>query len=328
MGKRYGQLFERIVDPDNLWTAYRRAARGKRRTVGYLQFRDEDAAHLVRLKEALAAGTYRAGVARHFKVFEPKPREIVALPFVDRVVQHALCAVIEPIFERVFLPQSFACRPGRGTHRAAIAVQSHLRTALRAGSSPWVLKTDFSKYFASVDRATLWREFARKISCDRTLALLGCFIEPDGRGLPIGNLASQLGANLYGHILDRWLVHQVGLTRFVRYMDDVVVIGHSREALALLQVQMGSFAAHEMRLGFSRWSIQPWQRGVNFCGYRIWPTHKLLRRSSVVRAKQRLRGFERSGDYVAQAQFLSAWRGHAGWADARNLMVHMGVSNA
>lgn len=325
MGVKHKHLFEQIVAPDNLWAAYRKTSLGKRGTLGYLLFRQNEAANLHHLRQAMMDGSYAPSVPRTFMVFEPKQREISALPFVDRIAQHAFCNIIEPIFDKVFMPQSYACRTGRGTHKAAIAVQSMLRQAIKAGHEPWILKTDFSKYFASIDLPTLYIEYRRKLTCKPTLALLGRFIPAQGRGLPIGNLTSQLSANLYGHIFDRWLAHQAGIARFVRYMDDVVVIGHSREAMALLQAQAESFTWQHMGLHFSRWSVQPWQRGVNFCGYRIWPTHKLLRRASVTRAKQKLRHFTKTGDHVARTKFLAAWRGHAQWADSRNLLTSLGA---
>lgn len=321
MGKKHKNLFSQVVDRDNLWCAYRKASLGKRNSLGYLEFRQNEAANIALLGEQLAAGIYRPGEPRRFMVFEPKPREISAQPFVDRVVQHALCNVVEPIFDRVFLPQSYACRKGKGTHAAARQVQSMLRKTPDA----WILKTDFSRYFASVDRAILHREICRKINCRDTLALIEAFIPPAGAGLPIGNLTSQLAANIYGHILDRWLLHVVGIRGFVRYMDDVVVIGRSGEAMRLLQVLMESYAKHAMRLRFSRWSVQPVAAGVNFCGYRIWPTHKLLRKSSVQRARRKLAGFSSSGDFVAKSQFLGAWLGHARHANTYHLLAHLGV---
>jgi len=326
MGTKHKNLFEQITAPDNLWAAYRKASLGKRQTLGYLMFRQNEAANLHYLRESLVDGSYRPGMPRTFMVYEPKQREISALPFLDRVAQHALCGIIEPIFDKIFMPQSYACRIGRGTHKAAITVQAMLRNAIRAGHDPWVLKTDFSKYFANIDRAALHTEYRRKLACRPTLALLEQFIPPRGFGLPIGSLTSQLSANLYGHIFDRWLVHQVGISRFARYMDDVVVIGYSREAMALLQAQAESFVTQHMGLHFSRWSLQPWQRGVNFCGYRIWPTHKLLRRASVARAKTKLRRFRETGDVETRDKFLVAWRGHAKWADARNLMTYIGAT--
>lgn len=325
MGMKHKNLFGKIVSTDNLYVAYHKAARGKRYTMGHMVFREHLATNIGKLASTIMDGSYQPGTPKTFMVFEPKPREISALPFVDRVAQHALCNVLEPIFDNIFLPQSYACRTGRGTHQAAIEVQSTLRRMRRLGGNPWVLKTDFSRYFASIDRALLHTEFRRKIACRRTLDMLERFIPPHGRGLPIGNLTSQLGANLYGHIFDRWLVHQVGVTRFARYMDDVVVMGYSREAMALLQVQAEAFALHTMGLRFSRWSIQSWRRGVNFCGYRIWPGHKLLRKSSITRARRKLKRFRKNGDTPARNRFLASWRGHARWADSHNLINSLGA---
>jgi retron-type reverse transcriptase len=327
MSTKHKNLFQQITDPDNLWEAYRKASLGKRNTLGYLRFRSDEGANLVLLRQALLDGSYRPGKPRVFNVYEPKKREISALPFVDRVAQHALCNIIEPIFDKVFLPQSYACRTGKGTHQAAITVQAMLRRVISAGGDPWILKTDFSKYFASIGRTLLHAEYRKKISCKPTLALLEQFVPAQGVGLLIGHLVSQLSANLFGHIFDRWFVHQIGLCQFARYMDDVVVVGHSREAMVLLQAQAQAFAQDHMGLKFSHWSVQHWQRGVNFCGYRIWPTHKLLRRSSVTRAKKKLANFEKTGDVDARLKFLASWQGHAKWADCRNLLTHLGATS-
>lgn len=321
MGKRYKHLFDRITNSDNFWEAYRKASKGKRSTVGYLAFKQDEAANLMILAEKVKAGTYSPSKSREFMVFEPKPRSISALSFSDRVVQHALCNVIEPIFDKVFLPQSFACRQGKGTHRAAVSIQSMLRRAIKQGGNPVVLKTDFSKYFASIDLAVLHGEIARKVSCKKSLRLLELFISRSGVGIPIGNLTSQLAANIYGHIVDRWLVHTVGISNFARYMDDIVVIGHSNEAMQLLQTRMEMFAISRMGLSFSHWSIQPASRGVNFVGYRIWPTHKLLRKSSVQRARRKLKILPDE----QRLRFLAAWHGHIKHADCKNLAISLGV---
>jgi retron-type reverse transcriptase len=322
MGKKHKNLLAKIVDPDNLWAAYAKASSGKRRTLGYLQFRQNEAANINRLQALLTSGEYTPGEPRLFLVYEPKPRQISALPFVDRVVQHALCNVIEPIFDKVFLPQSHACRKGKGTHRAAILVQAMLRRIPDAH----ILKTDFSKYFASIDRAVLTREIRKKISCKDTLRLIEKFIPTTGVGLPIGNLTSQLAANIYGHVVDRWLAHTVGISDFIRYMDDVVIIGRSREAMRLLQVLMQSHAKSVMGLRFSHWSVQQAVRGVNFCGYRIWATHKLLRRQSVVRANRKISKYSSQGDALALQKFIASWRGHAQWANSFNLLKRLGVN--
>ena len=325
MGKRYRNLFASIIAPDNLREAYRRTSLGKRGTMGFLRFKEDAESRLYYLRDALGRGDYRPSAPREFMVFEPKPRAISALSFEDRVVQHALCLVIEPIFDATFLPRCYACRRGYGTHVGVRAVQAELRRQLKGGDV-YFLKTDFKSYFASIDRARLWQEIERKISDRRVLELIEIFTPRDGAGLPIGNLTSQLWANVYGGIFDRWLVAQ-GALQWHRYMDDVVILGGSDwRAMVELLHRVEKFAADEMQLRLSRWMVAHHSRGINFLGYRIWATHKLLRRSSVVRARRRLRVFERHGDAAGRARFLGSWMGHASWADSRNLLTSMGLS--
>lgn len=323
MGKKHRNLFDQISDPDALWRAYRRASQGKRNGSGYLFFRQDEAANIARLSRELSDGTYRPGKPAVFTVYEPKRRLISALPFRDRVVQHALVAVIEPVFERVFLPQSFACRAGKGTHQGAKAAQAIMRRMDQGDGAAWYLKIDFASYFASIDRATLHREVRRKVSCRKTLALLELFHPVEGVGVPIGNLTSQLCANIYGHILDRFLVHTMRQGRFLRYMDDTVIFAHSRQYLELLYYRIKWFIEAEMRMAFSHWLIAPITRGLNFLGYRIWPSHKLLRPASVARAKKKIGRYRKHGCAGQLARFLASWRGHAQWANTHNLLQRL-----
>lgn len=326
MGKKHKNLFDRITSQQNLYTAYEKAARGKRYSYGHLQFKENIGANLASLRQALSSGSYQPGLPNKFFVYEPKKREITAMPFVDRVAQHALCNVIEPIFDTTFLPQSHACRKGKGTHSAAVGVQALLRQMAAKGESLWVLKTDFARYFYSIRHDVLHKEIRRKISCWKTLELIKKMIPPSGVGLPIGNLTSQLAANIYGHIVDRWLVHVVGITRFCRYMDDIVIIGHSREALDVLRMGLEWFAESRMGLRFSKWSIQPAIRGINFVGYRIWSGYKLLRKDSVLRAKRKIKRYTKHGETSRLGAFLASWRGHAKWADSHNLLTKLGAT--
>jgi len=190
------------------------------------------------------------------------------------------------------------------------------------------LKIDFLKYYASIDRAVLHREIRRKISCAATLQLIETISPTTGRGLPIGNLTSQLWANLYGHQLDRFLVHECGVHMATRYMDDTVIFSNDSEELRSLKARLDQFVPEVMGLSFSKWSIQPITRGVNFLGYRIWTTHRLLRRDSVKRARRKLRHLRSVGDTAAIARFVPAWTGHARWANSANLMRSMGLEGS
>lgn len=185
----------------------------------------------------------------------------------------------------------------------------------------WYLKTDFRKYFESVNKPLLRKEYKRKISCPPTMRLLDRSLLSQPGGLQIGRLSSQLSANLYAHQLDRWLVHDVRFTRFFRYMDDVVFVAHSKEALKLLFMRLKSFISSRMKLELSHWHIQPALRGINFVGYRIWDTHKLLRKGSVTLAKRKMRKLPSH----KRELFTASWLGHAAHADTHNLLVRMGL---
>ena len=325
MARKFRNLIDQVTADANMLAAYRRTARGRRLTAGHLDFKEFSALNLARLSATMRDGTYRQGDAKMFEIFDPKRRQITALPFRDRVAQHALCAVIEPIFDATLLPRSYACRKGRGTHAGAVAVQAELRRLTRDGAKVFVLKTDFSRYFASIERGVLWRLIEAKISCRATLRLIEQMIPRSGIGLPIGSLVSQIFANVYAGALDRHLQQALGERHWHRYMDDLVVFGPSIEHLRRLRAEIETFSRDNLGLRFSKWSIQPISRGVNFLGYRIWPTHKLLRRDSVQRARRKIAHYRAAGDHERLSQFLASWTGHASWADTRNLLESLAI---
>lgn len=323
MTKRFRNLIDQVVTPANMQEAYRLVARGKRGSGGYLDFKEYDGLNLAVLADDMATGRYRAGQPSQFFVYDPKKRLISALPFRDRVAQQALCLVVGPIFERALLPRTFASRPGKGTHAGIRALQSDLRRLARGGPV-YFLKTDFAQYFASISRDRLWQLIEAKISCTGTIRILEAMIPRSGKGLPIGSLTSQIFANVYsGATLDRHLQQTLGERLWYRYMDDIVVLGTSSERLRFVKASIEAFARDDLGLTFSKWQIAPACRGINFLGYRIWDSHKLLRKDSVKRAKRVIAACRRHGDAERLAKFLPAWLGHASHADSRNLLTHL-----
>lgn len=322
MGRKYKHLFDQITTEENLRLAFAKAAMGKRASFGYLVFREKAETNLARIQSELITGTWQPKPLREFTVFEPKPRLISAPAFADRVVHHALINVIDPIYDATFLPWTFACRQGKGTHGGVVWIQAQLR---RHGYTHF-LKTDFKSYFASIDRAVLHQEYRRKVTCPRTRWLMEQITPATGTGLPIGALTSQLGANVYGNIADQWLHHQAKVP-FARYMDDIVVLGHDPAQLRDVKAGIEQVAAERMGLRLSRWQVAPISRGINFLGYRIWPTHKLLRRSSVTRAKRKIRTYAQHGDTDALRAFLSSWGGHASLADTHHLSAWLAAQH-
>jgi hypothetical protein len=251
-------------------------------------------------------------------------RLISALPFRDRIVQHAINNIIEPIFDRSLLPYTFACRPGMGAHKGVVYIQAHLRK----GRATHCIKTDFSKYFSSIHRPTLYGLVDAKVSCGRTGDLLRRIVPDKGTGLHIGSLSSQLWANTYGALADRFIHDHLRPMAWARYMDDIVLLDDDSAKLRAMKDQLEEFSSDRMRLRFSKWSVQPVGRGVNFLGYRIWPRHKLVRKDSIRRAKRKLAMMRKHNEAEAEERFLAAWRGHIAWADSHNLQKSMRIIDA
>jgi len=336
MAQTYTNLFEQIYDFERLHAAYRRARLGKRDRMAVLRFEQNLEGELIQLQNELIWDEYRTGRYHRFCIYEPKPREVAALPFRDRVLQHSLVAAIEPIWERRFIADSYACRPGRGMHRGADRAQAMMRRVLREHGQVYALKADISKYFASIDHGVLRQLLRRHIACPRTLVLCDQIIAstaaPDDlapRGLPIGNLTSQLWANVYLHELDRFAKHELRLKHYVRYMDDFVVLHHDKAALHAIRAQIEAFLWGQLRLRTNaKTQIFPVSsgrgRGLDFLGYHIWPTHRRLRRASIRRIVRSLKRAQRL--YAAGAieiehvgRSVASWVAHARGADTYRL---------
>jgi hypothetical protein len=299
--------------------AYQRTCNGKRKSFGYLEFKEYAQANIKLIKQELLDGSYKIGNYKQFIVYEPKPRVISALDFKDRLVQHAVCNVIAPIFDATLLHNTFACRDNKGTHAGVKYIQSELRNP----GATYYLKTDYSKFFPSVDRNVLHELIRRKVSCKKTLAVLSEIIPEDGKGIPIGSLTSQLFANVYGGKIDRYIHHELGHRRWARYMDDIVILGDDIDSLKDDFYKIQEYSKTNMGMGISKWSCASVNRGINFLGYRIWESHKLLRKDSVTRAKRKVKRYLRKDDKTDLIKFLASWYGHARWADTNNLYTWM-----
>jgi retron-type reverse transcriptase len=288
----HAHLYDQIADFDNLMAAYLAARRGKRyrREVALFSINLEE--NLLNIHNHLVWGSWRPGRAREFRVHEPKLRDIQAPPFADRIVHHALVRVVEPLFERRFIHHSYACRAGKGSQRACRAVQQMIRAAQRESTKPYLIKADIKSYFASIDHDVLFAAIRRVISCPRTLALWRAIARgyghADGLGLPVGALTSQLSANVLLDQLDHHMIDHCGVGRYVRYMDDTVIVLPTKQAAHATLVALEDEVT---RLGLRlnpKTCILPAPCGVDFCGYRTWATHRLPRKRNIKRARKLL----------------------------------------
>jgi len=338
--KRYGNLYGSICSFENLWRAAREARRGKRKRPDVLHFWHELEGRLVHLRDELAEQSYTPGAYRSFYIHDPKKRLISAAPFRDRIVHHALCRVIEPLFERGFIHASYANRPGKGTHTAL----DHCTLALRRYR--YVLKCDIEKYFPSIDHALLFERIARKIKCRDTLALIERIIAasnaqeyvvhyfpgddlftPHERriGIPIGNLTSQFFANIYLDGFDHYVTEQLGGHAYIRFMDDFLLFSDStrelREALAAMDAYLAKL---RLALHPRKCQIYAARSGVPFLGWLVFPDHRRLRRKTGVRFQRRLRALQEEYAHGerelkdVKASIMS-WLGHLKHGDARGL---------
>jgi len=332
--KRHKQLFSHVASFDALHAAYMKARRGKRYTPEALAFTAHLEDRLLELRNELLKGEYHTGQYQRFVVCEPKERLVAALPFRDRVVHHALCGVIEPIFERQFIADSYACRVGKGTHKAVDKLQYFLRAIRNLyGDAVWFLKADIAKCFPSIDHDILRSIITRSIGCKKTLKLIGEIIDSWehglGRGIPIGNLTSQLFANIYLNQIDQFVKHELKTRYYLRYMDDFVMLSGSKRQLHEWKKRIAEFTDSRLTLRLnSKTNVMPVAQGVNFCGYRTWWSHRLLRNASARRMRRKLKAFEWKYaadeiDFQRVNASVQSWLGHARHANTYKLRKKM-----
>jgi hypothetical protein len=341
-----GEMFDAIVSWDNLLLAVHDAALGKRRRPAAASFERAFADNLLALQSELRSRTYRPGTYTSFVIHEPKRRKISAAPFRDRVVHHALCNLIEPIFEQRFHPNSFANRVGKGTHAAVNQMQQYARRYR------YCLRADVVEHFPSLDHAVLRAEIERVIKDSDVLWLVDVIIksgegilageytpvyfEGDDlfainrpRGLPIGNLTSQFWSNVYLNPFDWFVARELRCRAYLRYVDDVALFSDDKHELCewkdAIVTRMARFrlTLHEREA-----QSMPAHAGIPWLGWVVYPTHKRLKRRNAVAFTRRLaRNIDlyRAGD-ISFAELdagVQGWIAHVDFGDTWGLRRHI-----
>lgn len=286
--KRIGNLYESVVSAESLWAGFLGAKKSKGGRRGCFKFEKSLGRELNSLQEELAAGTYKPRPYFKFVVHEPKTRDIYAPSFRDCVVQYAIYLRVMPIFDKTFIDQSFACRAGLGTHKAAEYAQDALR---RAGPNTYTLQLDIKKFFYSIDRPTLKKLLERKVKDEKLVGLMMLFADyPEPTGIPIGNLLSQMFALIYMNPLDHY-AKRVLKPRggYCRYVDDFLLFGLTRAEALDYREKLTRFVNNELKLTLSRSTIANTKRGVNFCGYRTWRSARFIRKHSLYKTRKAVR---------------------------------------
>ena len=328
--KRLNHLWAQIVTFDNLLLAYQKAQRGKSRKNSVAQFTLNLESELFTLQRQLIEGSYQPGGYRLFTIYERKPRIIAAAPFRDRVVHHALMNIIEPPLDKQFIYDSYACRRGKGVHKAIDRYQSW------AKRYRYALKMDIQQYFPSIDHLLLKDKIRHRIKDVNVLNLMDKIIEtapqmaldlPTERrtGLPIGNLTSQFLANLYLDDFDHHMKEQLKIHPYLRYVDDFIVLDDNKNRLHKLRAQIQEYLAHNhLRLHPRKRHIAPTRQGLDVLGYLVFPHHRCLRNDNGHRFFRKLRGFAKAYaagkiDWKDFNPSVQSWIGHAKHADTYGL---------
>ncbi|WP_094228864.1 RNA-directed DNA polymerase [Methanolobus psychrotolerans] len=288
--KRYGNLYPEITSFDNLHAAAKTAIKGKKDRARVSQFYFNMETELLCLQEELLNRTYAPRPLRRFQIREPKLREIAASDIRDRVVHHALCRIIEPLLEKSYIYHSYACRTGKGTHRAIKQAQTYSR------KNKYFLKCDIRKFFETIDQSILKAMFSTKFKDPDLLWLLHTIIDSPqsdipGKGIPIGNLTSQHFANFYLNSLDHYVKDTLRVRYYLRYMDDFILFADEKEELHLLHSFINDFLRTELKLELKATAtvIAPVSQGLSFLGCRIFPHLLRIKQENKRRALKKLK---------------------------------------
>jgi len=343
----------------DLVVAYFDCRRTKRNTASALAFEQDLERNLAELHESIEDRSYQPGRSICFVITRPKPREVWAAGFRDRVVHHLLYNRIGPIFERSFVADSCACIKGRGTLYAATRMEAKIRSITQNWSRrAFYLKCDLANFFVSIDKRILFDLITRKVSDPASLWLAETILFHDPRpgaqvqgspskfalipphkslfnqspdfGLPIGNLGSQFFANVYLDELDQFVKHRLGCRHYVRYVDDFILLHESQQQLSAWLSEIRNFlpARLGLKLNDSKTILQPIDRGVDVVGQVVKPWRRTLRRRTFNDAMRRMgvvpdeETFTSANSYFGLLRQTS--RSHADRAQLAKVVMHRG----
>ena len=329
--RRYGNLYEKICDFENLNLAFHKVSKGRRYYGDILQYKDMLEENLIALQRELINKTYTPSPYRTFTLYEPKKRIIYVSPVKDRIVHHAIMNIVEPIWNSLFIYDSYACRTDKGTHAGVKRTVEFLRRSQQEWEKLYCLKCDITKFFPSINHHTMLKIITQKIKCRETMWLFERIIfnntndrgDPESKDMPIGNLISQWGANLYLNELDQYVKHTLKAKYYIRYMDDFLILHGDHKELHGLKRKISGFLNNYLKLGLNPKSdIYPVNRGIDFLGYRIWYNNILLRKSSLIRAARRFKKLSKTYKQGLISLFnvkcsLFSWLGHCQHANVK-----------
>lgn len=321
-------VYPLITSFEWLENAYRNARKQKRYRNEVLAFSNNLDQNLLTIQQQMRSQTFTFGPYRRHWVSVPKKRLVMALPFDSRIVQWSIYLILNPFYDKLMIEDSFACRKGKGSLAAILRLQYWLRLIQNKPHDWYCLKLDISKYFYRVDHGILLDILSDRVKDKDLLTLLdtiiNCngerfglprFMSPmdaqeydwlDGVGMPIGNLTSQLFANIYLNELDQFCKHTLKIPYYVRYMDDIIIIAQSKELAHFYKREVGRFLSASLHLDLnSKTVIRPAQLPIEFVGYTATAGCLKLRKQTIRRMKSAFRAICRNyfEGRISQAEF-------------------------
>lgn len=314
-------LYERIYSFPNLMDAFRKAYKGDARFCNdAISFKDNLVCELESLQQELKERTYVPSGYISFYVYEPKKRHVLAPKFRDKVVQHALNNVLRDTMEPRFIHDSYACIRGKGNRNAVKRLQKFARATYHNYSEPYVVNVDVKKFFYTIDREVLKRVFRKHIQCEGTLWLMDTIVDSytdEPYGLPLGNLSSQIFANILMNEMDQFVKHRVGVKYYLRYADDAFAIVEGKQSANDLKMVLFWFAKEYLNMDMHpvKSHIYPLSKGIQGLGFTIWPYKirclKTTTKTMKVKAKRIPTDIASGKLDIYQAEsILNSWENH------------------
>lgn len=310
--KRHGNLWEKIISPENIRAAYYESRKGKTKKKSVIKFESNINENLELIRQMLINKTFHTGSYTERTIYEPKKRTIYILPyFPDRIIHHAVMRVVSPIWDKLFIDQSYACRKGKGMHKGSKLTHYFVK------HNKYCLKCDISKFYPSINHEILKQIIRKKIKDKNVLWLLDDIIDSikDEKNVPIGNYTSQWFGNLYMNELDMYVKHTLRVKNYIRYCDDFLFFHNDKKYLNNILNSVRAFLKVKLSLILSKDDLFPTDRGVDFLGYRHFSKYLLLRKSTAKRAKRRIKSAVNKflKHRISINQLLSTLESYNGW---------------
>lgn len=307
--KRYNNLFEKVIEIDNLYLAEKKARKSKSNKIEIINYLKDLDDNILKLHYELRFKTYNVSEYYHFTIYETKERKISKLPYIDRIVHHAIMNVIGKILIDSFISQTYSCIKGRGIHLALKTLRKYIKNKNETG---YVLKLDIKKFYHSIINEILKSKFRKKFKDKELLWLIDSIIDSHN-GCPLGNFTSQSFANFYLSDFCHWLKEKKKVKYVLSYCDDFVILSSSKKELHNLRKEIQEYLKVNLELELSNYQVFPIsKRGIDFLGYVSFSTHVKLRK------RIKLKWIKMLKKYLNRKSKAS-YNGWLSWANTINL---------